>query len=64
MERPEAEEEVPDLENLILNGVIDLEKELKALKKRIKTAAAQKKLSGDEIDQLKYLQEELRSIIG
>jgi metallo-beta-lactamase family protein len=62
-EVPEIQKQAPDMETLILNGVIDLEKQLKALKKRIKTAAAQNKLSGDEIDQLKYLQEELQSVL-
>jgi len=63
-ETPEAVEAEPDVERLILNGVIDLENELKALKKRVKAAASGGKISADDLDQLKYLQEELQSIIG
>jgi metallo-beta-lactamase family protein len=62
-EVPEIREQPADVESLLLNGVIDLEKQLKALKKRIKTAAAQDKLTGDELDQLKYLQEELQTVL-
>jgi len=63
-ERPEAVEAEPDVERLILNGVIDLEKELKALKKRIKAAASSGKIGPEDLDQLKYIQEELQSIVG
>jgi metallo-beta-lactamase family protein len=63
LEAPETREPEPDMETLLLNEVIDLEKQLKALKKRVKMAAAQNKLTGDELDQLKYLQEELRAVL-
>ena len=46
-----------------MNAVVDLENELKALKKRIKTKATQKKIGEDDADQLRYIQEELQGIL-
>jgi metallo-beta-lactamase family protein len=62
-EGPEIAEPEADMETTLLNGIIDLEKELKALRKRVKAAASKGKLEGDELDQLKYLQEELQGLM-
>jgi len=62
-EGAEIVEQEADMENTLLNGIIDLEKELKALRKRVKTAARQGKIEGDELDRLKFLQEELQGLM-
>ena len=55
-------EEVSPADNLetLLNSVIDLEKELDKLKRRIK--GRREKVSEDDIDRLKYIQEEIQEI--
>ena len=50
----------PDLLQTSLNSIIDLEKEMDRLKKRLKKRGD--KISEDDIDMIKYLQEELRNI--
>lgn len=70
--RPEAPhveevEEAPaaaDPRTELLNRIIDLEKELKALKKRIRAEDLKSRLDGDEDDRLRYVHEELRSILS
>lgn len=64
LEPPEALKPERDVEALLLNGVIDLENELKALKKRIRTAAAADKAAEEELDRIKYVQEELQAILN
>jgi metallo-beta-lactamase family protein len=62
-EAPEVTEKLPDAETLMLNKVIDLENELKKLKKRIKSKEMEKKIGDEEVDRLKYVQEELQAIL-
>jgi len=47
----------------MLNRIIDLENELKKLKKRMKTEDMERQLTEDEVDRLKYVQEELQAIL-
>jgi metallo-beta-lactamase family protein len=61
-ERPEIAAEKTDVESLVLNGLVDLEREVKALKKRLRASADGGKINEEDLDQLKYIQEELRSI--
>jgi metallo-beta-lactamase family protein len=63
-EVPEVLRPELDMSAQILNGVIDLEKELKALRKRVKAAASHERITGDELDHLKYIQEELQAVLG
>jgi metallo-beta-lactamase family protein len=62
-EGPEIVEKEADVQDALLNSIVDLEKELKALRKRVKAASSKGKIEGDELDRMKYLQEELRTIM-
>ena len=63
-EKP-SEEEVPgDTRTDLLNNIVDLEKEIKALRKRIQSVPSQEGFSGDEVDRLKYVQEELKTLLA
>ncbi|MCF8142961.1 MAG: MBL fold metallo-hydrolase [Deltaproteobacteria bacterium] len=63
-ENPPAEEETPDVKTTMLNTLIDLENELKALRKKIKSTEVDKDMGEEEIDRLKYIQDELKSVFG
>jgi metallo-beta-lactamase family protein len=62
-EEPVAPEPTPDVQTLMLNGLIDLENELKALRKRVKSEEAVEKIGEDDVDRLKYIQEEIQAIL-
>ncbi len=58
---PELREERPlDVDGVFQNTIIDLEKELDRLKRRIKKS--QGRFTEDDIDRLKYIREELKAI--
>jgi len=57
-------EPATDVQTRMLNRVIDLENELDALKRRIKKAGGEKRLEEEELDRLKYIQEELQVILS
>ncbi len=59
-EAPEAEDETKDLLAPVLNNIIDLEKELNSLKKRVKEKAAD--LGEDDMDRLRYIIQELKDL--
>ena len=63
-ETPPVEEEIADVKTAMLNTIIDLENELKVLRKKIKSAEADKDMGEEEIDRLKYIQDELKSVFG
>jgi metallo-beta-lactamase family protein len=63
-EEVEAPEPLPDMEEMLSNTIIDLENELKALKKRIKSKETGEKIEDDDVDRLKYIQEELQEILS
>ncbi len=63
-EEPPGEEAVPDMQTMVLNNIVDLENELKMLKKRVKSREMGDGIDEDEIDRLKYLQEELQAILS
>lgn len=63
-ERPEEIEPLPDAKSAILNTIIDLERELEMLKRRIKSGELDGKIGEDEIDRLEYIREELHSVSG
>ncbi len=63
-EAPTVEEAHPDYGTLMYNAIIDLEKGLDKVKKKIKAEAAQEKIGEDEVDRLKYIEEELQSILN
>ena len=61
---PPTEEALPDMQTSMLNNIIDLENELKALRKRVKSRERGDRIDEDEIDRLKYIQEELQTILS
>jgi metallo-beta-lactamase family protein len=58
----EEKEKPEDLLQISLNSIIDLENELNSLKKRLKKK--EEEITADDIDMLKYVQEELQNIHG
>jgi len=61
-ETPGIEESPQDLKPMMHNTIIDLEKELERFKRRVKEK--EETINEDDIDQLKYIQEEIRVIMG
>lgn len=61
-EMPEEPETGPDPRDLLLNAIIDMEKELKRLKKRIQEREASTDMDMDDVDRLAYLTEELHAM--
>jgi len=61
-ETPGVEERPEDIKQAMHNTIIDLEKELEMFKRRVKEK--EEMISEDEIDQLKYIQKEIRGIMG
>ncbi len=56
---PEAEA-ASDLRGLMLNAILDLERELKLLGKRVKSY---ERIGEEDVDRLKYIQEEIKGIL-
>jgi len=61
-EKPPAEEAAPDAKTMMLNSIIDLENELKSLRKKVQSAEADTDVGEEEVDRLKYIQDELKSV--
>ena len=61
-EQPVVEEPVPDMRTTLLNTVLDLESELKAIKKRAKSRKME--IDEDDVDRMKYIHEELQVVLG
>jgi len=64
IEVPEAPEPLPDMKDMLLNTIIDLENELKMLRKRVKSGEVEEKIGDEEVDRLKYVREEVRAILS
>ena len=47
----------------MLNAIQDVENELKALRKRIKSKDLKEEMGDEEVDRLKYIQEELQALM-
>ncbi|MBW1997817.1 MAG: MBL fold metallo-hydrolase [Deltaproteobacteria bacterium] len=63
-EPPGEKEPEEDIHLLMLNRIIDLEREVKALKGSIKRGRGGKRISEDELDRLAYIREEIRDILS
>jgi len=61
-EKPPEEPVEADVKTSLLNTIIDLENELKALRKRVKSAEVDPDAGEEEIDRLKYIGDELKSV--
>ncbi len=64
IDEPAPEKGGLDLKTALINNVIDLENELKALRKRVKTETPDQEIGEEQVDQLKYIAEELRSLLA
>jgi metallo-beta-lactamase family protein len=64
IEEPMPVQPMPDMTNMMLNSIIDLENELKLLKKKVKSKEADAKIDEDDVDQLKYVQKEIQQILS
>ena len=53
-----------DLQTDLLNTILDLENELKELRKRIKSKDPKEELGEEEVDRLKYIHEELQALVA
>ena len=63
VDEPVPEKEGPDVKTTLLNNIIDLENELKALRKKVKAGTPDKEMGEEQVDQLQYIQEELKSVL-
>ncbi len=52
------------MKTTLLNTLIDLENELKSLRKKAKSPKLGKEIGEEEIDRLKYIQDELKSVLA
>jgi metallo-beta-lactamase family protein len=59
-EEPEEAEALPDLQDAMLNTIVDLEKQLELLRRELKPKTAKDRIAEDDIDRLKYIQEEIK----
>jgi metallo-beta-lactamase family protein len=62
-EEAEAEKPGPDGKTLMLNSLVDLENELKDLRKRIKSRDLEERIQEEDLNRLKYINEELKTIM-
>ncbi len=52
-----------DYPTMMQNAIIDLENELKQLKKKVKSLGTEQKIDEDDVQRLKYIQEDIQSIL-
>jgi metallo-beta-lactamase family protein len=64
IEKPAVEEPVTEMKTALLNTILDLENELKELRKRIKSKDLKEELGEEEVDRLKYIHEELQALMA
>ena len=64
IEEPMPAQPMPDMITLMLNTIIDLENELNLLRKKVKSKEADAKIGEDDVDQLKYVKEEIQQILS
>ena len=62
-EKPEEQAPVPDVKNMMLNSLIDIENELKRLRKKVSEQSAPDGLGTEDVDRLAYLREELQNML-
>jgi len=64
LERPPEEAPLPDMHSTMLNTLVDLENEIKALTQRIRAAEKDEEITEHDVDRLKYVQEELKAVLS
>jgi metallo-beta-lactamase family protein len=63
IEKPEEIDRVVDIKTDMLNAIVDLENEIEMLKRRIKSGRPEDNLEEDDLDRIKYIEEEVRLLI-
>ena len=63
-EEPEEADALLDLQDAMLNTIVDLEKQLELLRRELKSKEAKDRIGEDDIDRLKYIQEELKVMVA
>jgi metallo-beta-lactamase family protein len=63
-ESPPEEVSLPDMQTAMLNAIVDLENEIKALRQRVQKAEKDAEITEYEVDRLKYVEEELKAILS
>jgi metallo-beta-lactamase family protein len=64
LEKPPVEEPLYDVKTVMLNTIVDLENELKVLKKQIKSKEMEGKLGEGDRNRLEYIKEEIQSVLS
>ncbi len=59
VEKAAEPEALPDFQAAMLNTIVDLENQLKHLKKEVRS---RKKVGEDDVDRLKYIEEEIKAL--
>jgi metallo-beta-lactamase family protein len=64
-ESPPEEVSLPDIHTTMLNTIVDLENEIKELRQRIRASEkAEEDITERDVDRLRYVQEELKSVLA
>jgi metallo-beta-lactamase family protein len=62
-EKPGKPAPKPDVQTMMLNTIVDLENELKRIKKQVKSRKTGKRILDDDVDRLAYIREELETLL-
>ncbi len=63
-EKAEEAEKLPDVKTAMLNAIVDLERELEIIKRRVNSGEMEGKIGEDETDRLEYIKEELQATLA
>ena len=63
-EEPEERKPVTDVKDLMLNSIIDIEEQIKQLRKRIGAEGKEDRVEAEDLDRLNYLKEEFQNILS
>ncbi|MBN1105523.1 MAG: MBL fold metallo-hydrolase [Deltaproteobacteria bacterium] len=64
MEAPAEEEAPPDVQTAMLNLIVDLENELKLLRKTVRSEDARRRMNEDDLDRLTYIRGEIQAALS
>jgi len=63
-EAPPEAETLPDPQTAMLNAIVDLENELRLLRKELKSEALRTKPGEDDLDRLRFIRSELQAVVS
>ena len=64
VEAPKIEEAQPDIQTMMYNAIVDLEKQIKELKKLVSSKQWLEKGSEEDVERIQYINEELTQMLG